>query len=150
VLQHLKDGGAEVASPLKALELTIAAAQYQYLRGQGFDAEDEALADSATSDPLRASSLRPSASSKRSAKRSKELLSLALGRKVARVGVVGAGLMASQLALLLLRNLKCPVVMTDIDQERADKGVAWVKNELAKLVEKKRMSAESAGRTRYL
>jgi 3-hydroxyacyl-CoA dehydrogenase len=54
--------------------------------------------------------------------------------------------MASQLALLLVRNLKCPVVMTDIDQERADKGVAWVRAELAKLVEKKRMSAESAAR----
>jgi 3-hydroxyacyl-CoA dehydrogenase len=54
--------------------------------------------------------------------------------------------MASQLALLMVRNLKCPVVMTDIDQERADKGVAWVKNELQKLVEKKRMSAEGAAR----
>jgi 3-hydroxyacyl-CoA dehydrogenase len=40
--------------------------------------------------------------------------------------------------------------MTDIDQERADKGVAWVKNELAKLVEKKRMSAESAARLSLL
>jgi 3-hydroxyacyl-CoA dehydrogenase len=69
-----------------------------------------------------------------------------LARKVSKVGVVGAGLMASQLALLMVRNLKCPVVMTDIDQERADKGVAWVKNELQKLVEKKRLSAEGAAR----
>jgi 3-hydroxyacyl-CoA dehydrogenase len=70
----------------------------------------------------------------------------ALGRKVTKVGVVGAGLMASQLALLFVRNLKCPVVMTDIDQARADKGVAWVRAELAKLVEKRRMSQESADR----
>ena len=69
-----------------------------------------------------------------------------LARKVSKVGVVGAGLMASQLALLLVRNLKCPVVMTDIDQARADKGVAWVHAELTKLVEKKRMSAETAQR----
>ena len=74
----------------------------------------------------------------------------ALARKVAKVGVVGAGLMASQLALLLLRNLKCPVVMTDIDQERADKGVAWVKGELVKAVEKKRMSPEAAQRLSLL
>jgi 3-hydroxyacyl-CoA dehydrogenase len=40
--------------------------------------------------------------------------------------------------------------MTDIDQERADNGVAWVKNELAKLVEKKRMSQESANRLSLL
>jgi 3-hydroxyacyl-CoA dehydrogenase len=70
----------------------------------------------------------------------------ALGRKVTKIGVVGAGLMASQLALLFLRNLKCPIVMTDIDQARADKGVAWVRAELAKLVEKRRMSQESADR----
>jgi len=74
----------------------------------------------------------------------------ALGRKVARVGVVGAGLMASQLALLLLRNLKTPIVMTDIDQERADKGVAWVRGELTKLVEKKRMTEEAARRLSLL
>jgi 3-hydroxyacyl-CoA dehydrogenase len=58
--------------------------------------------------------------------------------------------MASQLALLLLRNLKTPIVMTDIDQERADKGVAWVRSELAKLVEKKRMSEEAARRLSLL
>jgi 3-hydroxyacyl-CoA dehydrogenase len=58
--------------------------------------------------------------------------------------------MASQLALLLLRNLKTPIVMTDIDQERADKGVAWVRAELAKLVEKKRMSEEAARRLSLL
>jgi 3-hydroxyacyl-CoA dehydrogenase len=40
--------------------------------------------------------------------------------------------------------------MTDIDQERADKGVAWVRNELTKLVEKKRMSPESAARLSLL
>ncbi len=69
-----------------------------------------------------------------------------LARKVSKVGVVGAGLMASQLALLLVRNLKCPIVISDLDQARVDKGVAYIKAELAKLVEKKRMSQESANR----
>ncbi|MGI9198965.1 MAG: 3-hydroxyacyl-CoA dehydrogenase NAD-binding domain-containing protein [Candidatus Nanopelagicaceae bacterium] len=69
-----------------------------------------------------------------------------LARKVSKVGVVGAGLMASQLALLLVRNLKCPVVISDLDQARVDKGVAYIKAELTKLVEKKRMTAESANR----
>jgi 3-hydroxyacyl-CoA dehydrogenase len=54
--------------------------------------------------------------------------------------------MASQLALIMVRNLRCPVVMTDLDQARVDKGVAWVHGELAKLVEKKRMSEETARR----
>ena len=142
-----KYGGAEIASPMKALEL-IAAAKTN-TRGQGFDAEDATLADLTMSDPLRASLYAFNVIQKKR-KKVEGAPKPALGRKVARVGVVGAGLMASQLALLLLRNLKCPVVMTDIDQERADKGVAWVKNELAKLVEKKRMSAESAGRLSLL
>ncbi|BCW48063.1 hypothetical protein StoSoilB13_04050 [Arthrobacter sp. StoSoilB13] len=40
----------------------------------------------------------------------------ALARPVNKVGVVGAGLMAGQLALLFARQLHVPVVMTDIDQ----------------------------------
>jgi 3-hydroxyacyl-CoA dehydrogenase len=44
----------------------------------------------------------------------------------------------------MLRNLKVPVVITDLDQERVDKGLAYIRSELAKLVEKKRMSAEGA------
>ena len=142
-----KYGGAQIASPFKALEL-IGAAKSNTL-GQGFDAEDIALADLTMSDPLRASLYAFNVIQKKR-KKVEGAPKPALARKVAKVGVVGAGLMASQLALLLLRNLKCPVVMTDIDQERADKGVAWVKNELTKLVEKKRMSAESANRLALL
>ena len=142
-----KYGGAEIASPMKALEL-IAAAKSNTL-GAGFDAEDLALADLTMSDPLRASLYAFNVIQKKR-KKVEGAPKPALARKVGKVGVVGAGLMASQLALLLLRNLKCPIVMSDIDQERADKGVAWVKNELAKLVEKKRMSAESAARLSLL
>ena len=142
-----KYGGAEIASPMKALEL-ISAAKSNTLSA-GFDAEDLALADLTMSDPLRASLYAFNIIQKKR-KKVEGAPKPALARKVGKVGVVGAGLMASQLALLLLRNLKCPIVMTDIDQERADKGVAWVKNELAKLVEKKRMSAESAARLSLL
>jgi len=142
-----KFGGAEIASPMKALELM--AASRTSSRGAGFDAEDQTLADLTMSDPLRASLYAFNLIQKKR-KKVEGAPKAALARKVGKVGVVGAGLMASQLALLLVRNLKCPVVMTDIDQERADKGVAWVKNELAKLVEKKRMSAESAGRLSLL
>ncbi len=142
-----KYGGAEIASPTRALEL-ISAAKSNTL-GAGFDAEDLALADLTMSDPLRASLYAFNVIQKKR-KKVEGAPKPALARKVGKVGVVGAGLMASQLALLLLRNLKCPVVMTDIDQERADKGVAWVKNELAKLVEKKRMSTESAARLNLL
>ncbi len=142
-----KYGGAEIDAPNAALKL-IAAAKSNSL-GEGFDAEDQALADLIMADPLRASLYAFNLIQKKR-KKVEGAPKPALGRKVARVGVVGAGLMASQLALLLLRNLKTPIVMTDIDQERADKGVAWVRNELAKLVEKKRMSEEAARRLSLL
>jgi 3-hydroxyacyl-CoA dehydrogenase/enoyl-CoA hydratase/carnithine racemase len=138
-----KFGGADIASPRKALELIAAAKTCS--NGEGFDAEDQVLADLVMSDPLRASLYAFNLIQKKR-KKVEGAPKANQARKVAKVGVVGAGLMASQLALLLVRNLKCPVVMTDIDQERADKGVAWVRAELAKLVEKKRMSAESATR----
>ena len=142
-----KYGGASIPSPMKALEL-IAQAKTNTM-GQGFDTEDRVLADLVMSDALR-SSLYAFNVIQKKRKKVEGAPKPALARKVTKVGVVGAGLMASQLALLMVRNLKCPVVMTDIDQERADKGVAWVKNELAKLVEKKRMSAEAAGRLSLL
>jgi 3-hydroxyacyl-CoA dehydrogenase/enoyl-CoA hydratase/carnithine racemase len=138
---------AALATGKAAAEL-IAAAKTNTL-SQGFDAEEQVLSDLTMSDPLR-SSLYAFNLIQKKRKKVEGAPKPALARKVTKVGVVGAGLMASQLALLMVRNLKCPVVMTDIDQERADKGVAWVKDELAKLVEKKRMSPESAGRLALL
>ncbi|CEA07909.1 Fatty acid oxidation complex subunit alpha [Arthrobacter saudimassiliensis] len=73
-----------------------------------------------------------------------------LARPVTKVGVVGAGLMASQLALLFAKQLKVPVVMTDIDQARVDKGVGYVHAEVDKLAAKGRMSADAANRTKAL
>jgi 3-hydroxyacyl-CoA dehydrogenase/enoyl-CoA hydratase/carnithine racemase len=138
-----KYGGAEIAAPLKALEL-IAAAQSNTF-SQGFDAEDQALAELVMTDSLRASLYSFNLIQKKR-KKVEGAPKPALARKVTKVGVVGAGLMASQLALLMLRNLKVPVVITDLDQERVDKGLAWIKAEIAKLVEKKRLTPEGATR----
>jgi hypothetical protein len=138
-----KYGGATIAAPEKALEL-IAAARTA-TRDSGFAAEDQALADLTMTDSLRASLYSFNLIQKKR-KKVEGAPKPALARKVSKVGVVGAGLMASQLALILVRNLRCPVVMTDLDQARVDKGVAWVHGELQKLVEKKRMSEETARR----
>ena len=54
--------------------------------------------------------------------------------------------MASQLALLFAQRLEVPVVMTDLDQGRVDKGVAYVRSELAKLAKKGRLSPDRAAR----
>lgn len=135
--------GAKIAAPEKALEL-IQAAQGATLR-EGFDSEDNALADLVMSDTVRASLYAFNLIQKKR-KKVEGAPKPALARKISKVGIVGAGLMASQLALLIIRNLKVPVVITDLDQERVDKGVAYINSELDKLVSKKRMSEESARR----
>src|SRR4029450_10359550 len=71
-----------------------------------------------------------------------------LARDVTFVGIVGAGLMASQLALLFVQRLEVPVVLTDLDQERVDKGVSYVHAELDKLVGKGRLDAGKAAKLR--
>jgi 3-hydroxyacyl-CoA dehydrogenase/enoyl-CoA hydratase/carnithine racemase len=138
-----KYGGAQIEAPARALRL-IADARTA-TRSSGFDAEDQVLADLTMSDSLRASLYAFNLISKKR-KKVEGAPKPTLARKIAKVGIVGAGLMASQLALVMVRNLKCPVVMTDLDQTRVDKGVAWVHNELKKLVDKHRMSNETASR----
>ncbi|MFB0835496.1 3-hydroxyacyl-CoA dehydrogenase NAD-binding domain-containing protein [Arthrobacter halodurans] len=73
-----------------------------------------------------------------------------LARPVTKIGVVGAGLMAGQFALLFAKALKVPVVITDVDQERVDKGLAYIHGEVDKLRAKGRMSADAANRTKAL
>ncbi|MDD3473051.1 MAG: 3-hydroxyacyl-CoA dehydrogenase NAD-binding domain-containing protein, partial [Syntrophaceae bacterium] len=65
-------------------------------------------------------------------------------RPINKVGIIGAGLMASQLALLFLRRYGVPVVMKDIKQEFLDKGLGYIKGELSALVSKGRMTKAKA------
>ena len=107
---------------------------------EGFAAEDDALADLMMSEELRAG-LYSFDLVQRRAKRPVGVPDKSLARPVTKVGVVGAGLMASQLALLFARRLEVPVVLTDLDQERLDKGVGYVHDEIDKLLTKKRVVA---------
>ncbi len=132
-----------LASPYRALDLVAGAKSRT--RDEGFAAEDEALADLIMSDAVRASLYSFNLVQKR-AKRPAGAPDKALARPVTKVGIVGAGLMASQLALLFARRLEVPVVMTDLDQARVDKGVGYVHKEIATLVEKGRMSSDKANR----
>ena len=142
-----KYGGADIAAPNKALEVVLAARTNS--RGAGFDLEDRELTALTMSDSLRASLYAFNLIQKKR-KKVEGAPKPALARKVTKVGVVGAGLMASQLALIMVRNLKVPVAITDLDQDRIDKGLAYIHAELDKLVAKKRMSGESAARLKAL
>jgi 3-hydroxyacyl-CoA dehydrogenase/enoyl-CoA hydratase/carnithine racemase len=115
----------------------------------GTAAEDDALTDLLMSDELRASLYSFDLMNKR-AKRPAGAPDRKLARKVTKVGVVGAGLMASQLALLFARRLEVPVVLTDIDQARVDKGVGYVHGELDKLAARGRLSGDALNRLKGL
>ncbi|HZB51725.1 MAG TPA: 3-hydroxyacyl-CoA dehydrogenase NAD-binding domain-containing protein [Mycobacteriales bacterium] len=116
---------------------------------EGFAAEDEALADLVMGEELRAGLYAFDLVQKR-ARRPVGAPDAALARPVTKVGVVGAGLMAGQLALLFARRLEVPVVLTDLDQARLDKGVAYVHGEVDTLLRKKRIGADQANRLKAL
>ncbi len=115
----------------------------------GFAAEDEALADLVMGDELRAGLYAFDLVQKR-ARRPVGAPAKELARPVTKVGVVGAGLMAGQLALLFARRLEVPVVLTDLDQARLDKGVAYVHAEVDTLLRKKRVGPDQANRLKAL
>ncbi|NUR90239.1 MAG: 3-hydroxyacyl-CoA dehydrogenase [Nonomuraea sp.] len=142
-LLDLKLHGASPA-PYRALDLIAAAGN-----GVDFAAEDEALADLLMSDTLRAGLYSFDLVQHR-AKRPAGAPDAALARKVTKVGVVGAGLMASQMALLFARRLEVPVVLTDLDGERLARGVGYVHTEVDKLLAKGRISADAANRLKGL
>lgn len=135
--------GTVPLAPYRALDVMAVAKHND--RARGFEAENEALADLISGDQFMASMYAFDLVQKR-AKRPAGAPDKSLAKPVTKVGIVGAGLMASQFALLFLRRLQVPVIMTDLDQERVDRGVASVRAELDKLAEKGRLDADTHSR----
>ena len=130
-------------APYRALDLIEGSATWSL--EDGYRAEEDALAD-----------LLPGAEAQASVyafdlveRRAKRGVGMpdAEPRHVQRVGIVGAGLMARQLALLFLRRLEVPVVMRDLTQEQVDDATTWIADELAELVRRRRLAE---GKARFL
>jgi 3-hydroxyacyl-CoA dehydrogenase/enoyl-CoA hydratase/carnithine racemase len=68
-------------------------------------------------------------------------------RPVRKVGIVGAGIMARQLALLFLSRLEVPVALSDIDGETIMEARGWIADELGSAVAKGR---HTEGKARFL
>ena len=111
---------------------------------EAYALEDEALADLIMTDEMRASVYAFNLVT--GAKRPQGAPDPAAARPVARVGIIGAGLMAAQIALLVARRLRVPVVMRDIDDERAAAGLAFVRAEVEKSLHRGRMTTDAAAR----
>lgn len=111
---------------------------------EAYALEDEALADLIMTPQMRASVYAFGLVT--GAKRPQGAPDPAAARPVTRVGLIGAGLMAAQIALLAARKLRVPVVMRDIDTERASAGLEHVRAEVAKAVHRGRLHADAAER----
>ncbi|ACV79873.1 3-hydroxyacyl-CoA dehydrogenase NAD-binding domain-containing protein [Nakamurella multipartita] len=142
VIADMRTHGAAPA-PYRALEM-IELSRTAPL-GEGLRDEREALADLVMSQEFRAGIYAFNLVQKR-ARKPVGAPDPKLARPVTKVGVVGAGLMAGQIALLFARNLKVPVVLTDVDQTRLDKGLAAIGRDIEGLKGKKRITADEANR----
>jgi 3-hydroxyacyl-CoA dehydrogenase/enoyl-CoA hydratase/carnithine racemase len=113
-------------APYRALDL-IEGSQTWSLE-EGYRAEEEAIADLMLSPQARASLYAFDLVDRRA----KQDVGRpdAEGRKVKTVGIVGAGLMATQLATLFLRRLEVPIVLRDVDQEIVDRALESVREEI--------------------
>ena len=139
--------GTAAKSPYVALDLLSAAKDND--RERGFAREDDALAELISGDQFAASIYAFDLVQKR-AKRPAGAPDKELAKPVKKVGVIGAGLMASQFALLFARKLRVPVLITDLDQSRVDKGLDYIRGEIDKMQEKGRLSRDDANQVKAL
>jgi 3-hydroxyacyl-CoA dehydrogenase/enoyl-CoA hydratase/carnithine racemase len=126
-------------APYRALDLIEGSQTWSV--GEGYRAEEEAIADLMLSPQARAS-LYAFDLVERRAKQDAGRPD-AESRKVKKVGIVGAGLMATQLATLFLQRLEVPVVLRDVDQEIVDRALESIRQEIAN-------SRTSEGKARFL
>ncbi|MCF8540413.1 MAG: enoyl-CoA hydratase/isomerase family protein [Aurantimicrobium sp.] len=139
--------GRVAKSPFAALDLL----EYTRTasRGDSFAREDEILSDLISGDQFQASMYAFNLVQKH-AKKPTGAPDPKLAQPVTKVGVIGAGLMARQFALLFVRRLKVPVVLTDINQQRLDEAVAYIHGEIASLKAKGRLSSDETSRLQAL
>jgi 3-hydroxyacyl-CoA dehydrogenase/enoyl-CoA hydratase/carnithine racemase len=128
-------------APYRALELIQGACSWDIERG--FEEENKALGDLIKTRQCKASIYSFDLVS-RYAKKPAGVPKVE-PRPVGKVGVIGAGLMASQLAHLFINRLGVPVVMKDVRQELVDKGVDYVREQFEKSAQKGRLSKTKAG-----
>lgn len=139
--------GTAAKAPFAALELLLAARDNNL--NKGFLREDAAIADLISGDQFRASVYAFDLVQRR-AKKPAGAPDAQLSRAVTKVGVVGAGLMASQFALLFARRLRVPVVITDLDQQHIDRALSRIYGEIDELSVKGRISDDDVNQLKGL
>jgi 3-hydroxyacyl-CoA dehydrogenase/enoyl-CoA hydratase/carnithine racemase len=113
-------------APYVALDLIEGARDWS--AADGYAAEEAALGELMTSPQAQAAIYAFTVVERRS-KQAEGIPDVA-ARRIEKVGIVGAGLMATQLATLFLRRLEVPVVLRDIAQARVDEALATIREEV--------------------
>lgn len=127
-------------APYKALDLVKGASQWSL--DEGFEQENQALGELLLSDQLKASVYAFDLTQRRAKQQVgiPDVPALSINK----VGIIGAGLMASQLGFLFLQRLEVPIVMKDISQEVLDRAKAYIDSQLDAQVQKGRMEEPKA------
>ncbi len=130
-------------APYRALDLIEGAVMWSL--DEGYRAEEDALAELLPGPQAQASVYAFNLIERR-AKRGVGVPEVE-PRRIRKIGIVGAGLMARQLALLALRRLEVPIVLRDLTHEQVGEATGWIASELDELVRKGRIGE---GKARYL
>ncbi len=113
-------------APYVAIELIAAANELTV--EQGYRAEEAAMGQLLVGPQARAAAYAFTVVERRAKKGADHLD--AKPRRVQKVGIVGAGLMATQLATLFVRRLEVPVVLRDLEQSRIDEALATIREDV--------------------
>ncbi len=127
-------------APYRALDLIAGVPGWSV--EEGYRAEEEALADLLFT-PQAQASLYAFDLVERRARRGAGRPA-AEAREVSKVGIVGAGLMATQLATLFLRRLGAPIVLRDLEQDIVDRGLETIRDDLAGAAARGRLDPQKA------
>ena len=131
-------GGA--VAPYKAIGLVKGSAEWDL--DKGFEQENQVLGELIMSDQLLASVY----SFDLAQRRAKQQVGIpdAPPLPINKIGIIGAGLMASQLAVLFLRRLEVPIAIKDIKQEFLDKAKSYIDEQMDRLATKGRVEQPKA------
>ena len=127
-------------APYRALDLIAGSAEWPL--EDGYRAEQEALADLLAT-PQAQASLYAFDLVERRAKRQVGKPDVE-PRPLGKVGIAGAGLMASQLATLILRRLQVPVILRDLDEQTVSRAIESIRDDLASAASRGRIDQEAA------
>lgn len=139
------DGSVHGAAPAPYAALDLIEGAATWTVEEGYRQEEEAIADLMPG-PQAQASIYAFNLVERRAKRGVGVPDVA-PRGVAKVGIAGAGLMATQLATLFVRRLEVPVVLRDVDQAIVDRALASVREELQGAAARGRLTE---GKARFL